>query len=110
MWPKLTDAMFYPFAMKSIAKRLNILQIDHKGRTPESISHGFNVEDISVKSFHILFSPIYVLDARLQNYGGAGPPKWEPRSRIGVYIGNSPFHAGSVEIVWNTTTGRVSSQ
>ena len=52
--------------MKSISERLNILQIDHKGRTPEPILHVFNVEDITVKSFHTLFSPIYVLDARLQ--------------------------------------------
>ena len=68
------------------------------------------MEDIPVKSFHTLSSPIYVLNARLQNYGGAGSPKWKPRSRIGVYIGHSPFHAGSVALVWNPTTGRGSPQ
>ena len=51
-----------------------------------------------------------MLDARLQNARGAGPPKWEPRSRIGVYLGHSPFHASSVALVWNSTTGRVSPQ
>ena len=65
---------------------------------------------IPVKSFHALFSLIYVLDARLQKSGGAGPPKWELCSRIGVCIGNSPLHAGSVALVWNPTTGRVSPQ
>ena len=46
----------------------------------------------------------------MQSAGGAGPPKWEPRSRIGVYLGHSPFHAGSVALVFNPTTGRVSPQ
>ena len=53
---------------------------------------------------------MYVLDTRLQSSGGAGPPKWEPRSRIGVYLGHLPFHSGNVALVWNTTTGRVSPQ
>ena len=90
--------------MKAISERSNSLQIYHKGRTHESILRGFNVEDVPVKSFHTLFSQIYVLDARLQNSGGAGPPKWEPCSRIGVYLGHLPFHAGSVALVWNPTT------
>ncbi|KAL7532041.1 hypothetical protein ACHAXR_004390 [Thalassiosira sp. AJA248-18] len=110
MWPQMVDEMFWPFAMKAVAERLNTLQIDTLGRMPESILHGMEVEDIPVKSYHTLFCPVYVLDARLQNAGGAGPPKWEPRSRIGVYLGHSPFHAGSVALVWNPTTGRVSPQ
>ena len=110
MWPQMVDEMFWPFALKAVAERLNTLQIDSLGRTPESILHGIDIEDIPVKSFHTLFCPIYVLDARLQNAGGAGPPKWEPRSRIGIYLGHSPFHAGSVALVWNPTTGRVSPQ
>ena len=86
------------------------MQVYITGQTPESILHGVEIEDIPVKSYHTLFSPTYVLDARLQNYGGAGPPKWKPRSRIGVYLGHSPFHTGNVSLVWNPTTGRVSPQ
>ena len=108
MWPQMIDNLFWPLSTKAISERLNSLQIDHKGRIPEYILHGVNVEDIPVKSFHTLFSLIYVLDARLQNSGGAAPPKWEPLSRIGVYLGHSPFHAGSFALVWNTTTGCVS--
>ena len=51
-----------------------------------------------------------MLDARLQSAGGAGQARWEPCSQIGVYIWNSTFHAGSVAILWNPTTGRVSPQ
>ena len=110
MWPNMIDEMFWPFAIKAVAKRLNSLQVDLTGQTPESILHGVEIEDIPVKSYHTLFFLTYVLDARLQNSGGAGPPKWEPRSLIGVYLGHSPFHASNVALVWNLTTGRVSPQ
>ena len=51
-----------------------------------------------------------MLSTRLQNARGVGPPKWEPRSHIGIYLRLLPFHAGSVALVWNPTTGRVSPQ
>ena len=94
--------------MKAVDKRLNSLQVDILGQTPESTLHGFEVQDIPVKSYHTLFCFTYVLDARLQSSGGAGALKWESRSRILVYLGHSPFHAGIMDLVWNPTTGRVS--
>ena len=96
--------------MKAIAEQLNSLKLEVIGRKPESILHGVEVKDIPVKSYHTLFCPTYVLDARLKSAGDEGPPKWEPRSRIGVYLGHLTFHAGSVALVWNPTTGRVSPQ
>jgi hypothetical protein len=58
-----------------------------------------------------MFCPCYVLDTRLHNAGSIGPPKWEPRSKnIHVYLGNSPFHAGSVALVYNLSTGHISPQ
>ena len=80
MWHQMIDDMFWPFAMKAVAERLNTLQIDTLGRTPEYILHGIEVQEIPVKFYHTLFCTTYVLYARLQSAGGAGPPKWEPRS------------------------------
>jgi hypothetical protein len=57
-----------------------------------------------------MFCPCYVLDSRLHNAGSIGLPKWEPRSNIRVYLGHSPFHAGSVALVYNPSTGHVSPQ
>ena len=96
--------------MKAMAERLNSLQINLDGSTPESIMYDVPAKDIPVKSYHTLFCPVYVLDSRLHNAGSPGPPKWKPRSRIGVYLGHSPFHAGSVALVFNPSTGRVSPQ
>ncbi len=102
--------MFWPFIIKAMAERLNSLHMDDKGNTPESIMFGVNLDLIPVKNFHILFCPVYVLNHLLQSAGGPGPPKWEPRSWIGVYLGHSPFHAGSVALVFNPKTAKVSPQ
>ena len=112
MWPQMIDSMFWPFALKAYTERLNCLQVDQNGQTPEPRMAGVSLQrnDIQVSNYHTLFCPVYVLDSRLQTAGGAGPPKWQPRSRIGVYLGHSPFHAGNVALVFNPRTGRVSPQ
>jgi hypothetical protein len=110
MWPQMIDTMFWPFAFKAAAERHNYLSINKDGQTPISILHGVTSETIMVKSFHTLFCPVYVLDSRTQSAGGPGPPEWEPCSCIGVYLGHSPFHTGSVALVFNPRTGRVSPQ
>jgi hypothetical protein len=48
------------------------------------------------------------LDDRLQGDGKI--PRWEPRSRVAVYLGHSPHHAQSVALVLNLSTGHVSPQ
>ena len=46
MLPNKIDEMFWPFAIKSVAERLNSLQVDLTGQTPESILHDVEIEDI----------------------------------------------------------------
>ena len=41
---------------------------------------------------------------------GGKAPKWQPRSRVGIYLGHSPTHAGSVAMVLNPNTLHVSPQ
>jgi len=106
----MVDSLFWPFAMKGMAEQMNSLHVNSEGQTPESIMYGVNLETIPMKNFHTLFCPVYVLDHRLQSAGRPGPPKWEPRSRIGVYLGHSSFHAGSVALVFNPKTAQVSPQ
>lgn len=110
MWPEMITSMFWPFALKAMTERHNRLQITPNGASPESIFYGLKDNEISVGTYHPLFCPVYVLDSKLQSAGSIGPPKWEPRSRIGIYLGHSPFHAGNVALVFNPTTGYVSPQ
>jgi hypothetical protein len=106
----MIDTMFLPFAFKAAAKHHNCLLFNSNGLTPNALLHGVPLNAIPVKTFYSLFCPMYVLDARAQSAGGPGPPKWEPRSCIGICLGHSPFHTGSVVLVFNLHTGRVSPQ
>ena len=37
-------------------------------------------------------------------------PKWDPRARMGIYVGRSPSHASNVGLILNPRTGHVSPQ
>jgi hypothetical protein len=46
----------------------------------------------------------------LTNHDGLHNSKWDPRARIGIYIGPSPKHARSVHLILNPSTGLTSPQ
>ena len=99
----------WPFALKEAAYRLNRLSLRLDGRSCEATFFNVDTDLFNLSSLHVFGSPCFVLDSRLQS-GIAGPPKWEPRSRLGIYVGHSPSHAGSVALVLNPRTGHVSPQ
>jgi hypothetical protein len=109
-WPEYISTILWSFALMAAADRINNLHIDLNGQTPEMKFSNVGGLPTRMKHFHTFGCPAYVLDARLQDAGGAGPPKWDPRARLGIYLGHSPSHAGSVALVLNPRTGLVSPQ
>jgi hypothetical protein len=99
----------WPFALKEAAYRLNRLSLRSDGRSCESTFFDVDKDFIDPSMYHSFGSPCFVLDSRLQS-GVGGAPKWEPRSCLGIYVGHSPCHAGSVALVLNPRTGHVSPQ
>ena len=77
--------------------------------TPDMRFSGTKAVNVQIKHYHIFGCPVYILDSGLQS-NPKGVPKWEPRSRLGIYVGHSPAHAGSVGLVLNPKTGLVSPQ
>ena len=67
MWPQMIDTMFWPFTMKAAAERHNNLNLDKSGKTPTSKLYDVPIKNVAVKTYHTLFCPIYVLDARAQS-------------------------------------------
>ncbi|KAL7546695.1 hypothetical protein ACHAWF_010025 [Thalassiosira exigua] len=110
-WPDYITVMLWPFALKEAAYRLNKLSFNPDGRSNEATF--FRVEKdgdtTDISTFHTFGCPCFVLDSRLQS-GLSTVPKWEPRSRLGIYVGHSPSHAGSVALVLNPKTGHVLPQ
>ena len=67
------------------------------------------VVNINIRNFHTWGCPIYVLESKLQSYPKS-LPKWDPRSKIEIYLGHSPVHAGNVALVLNSSTRHISLQ
>ena len=62
-----------------------------------------------MRGIHPFSCPVFILSSGLQNVGSMFP-KWNPRARVGVYLGHSPCHAGNIALVLNPKTLRVSPQ
>jgi len=61
-----------------------------------------------LRNLHVWGCPAYVLDPKLRD--GSKLPKWEPESKWGQFLGNSPIHASTVRLILNLQTGNVSPQ
>ena len=106
-WPAIITIILWPFAFKYAKMLHNNLHLDENGRTPVQNFCGAH-DMLDIKEIHTWGCPCYVLDKRMQN--GNMIPKWESRSRLGVYLGHSPCHAGSVALVLNPKTLHISPQ
>ena len=80
------------------------MKFDKDGFTPAHRFSGSKAE-FELNNYHTWGCPVFVLEAKAQSLG---MPKWEPRSRVGIYLGHSPSHSGSVALVLNPRTLHVS--
>ena len=109
LWPEYITTMLWPYALKAAQDRINQLNIDLHGKTPDMKFSGVASTNLRMRDFHTWGCPCYILDSRLQT-DPKGVPKWEPRARVGIYLGRSPSHAGNVALVLNPKTGLVLPQ
>jgi hypothetical protein len=80
----------------------------HNGVCPADIFMGSTVPRRRVLDYHVWECPVYVLDPKMQS--GKKLPRWEPRSRRGMFMGLSCQHASEVPIVRNISTGSITTQ
>jgi hypothetical protein len=106
-WPDIITEDLWPFDLK--------LAVDIHNSTPtlidlspDEIFGGQKSTKNNFRDLHPFGCPVFVLEASLQD--GHRIPKWKPRSRMGIYLGNSPDHASTVPLVLNPNTGLVSPQ
>ena len=107
-WPKAVGTILWPFAWKDFERRYNELRLDEDGRSALNRFSGSDVRS-DLRDFHPFGCPVFVLEESLQGHIGS-VPKWDPRARVGVYLGRSPSHASSVALVLNPRTLHVSPQ
>jgi Reverse transcriptase (RNA-dependent DNA polymerase) len=108
-WPSAITTHLWPYAVRMANDISNITpslrRDDHV--SPLELFSQVEVRPV-VKHTHTFGSPVYVLDAPLQ--AGQSKPKWEYKSRIGIYLGASPRHSKKVALILNLQTGLVSPQ
>ena len=106
-WPSAVDTSLWPYAIRYANDVHNSTPRLGRSLTPIELFSSTTVRP-KLKHFHSFACPVYVLKNKLQ--AGQSIPKWESRSRIGLYLGPSPRHSRSVALVLNLATGLVSPQ
>ena len=107
-WPKQTSLELWPFALDYAVFLWNKLPKHPKGNSLYELYYSVksNYEDIRMAK--VWGCPTYVLNPKLQD--GKKLPCWEPQSKLGQFLGRSKVHAGTVRLIRNVVTEKVSSQ
>lgn len=106
-WPGAITTYLWPQALRHAATLRNNAPFKHEDRSPLELFTSSEIQP-NLKHLHTFGCPVYVLNANLQALKSVSP--WLPRSRIGIYLGQSEHHARSVSLVMSLTTGLVSPQ
>ena len=105
-WPKAVNAHLWPYAL-CFANEIHVNTPCNGKKAPIELFSQTSTAT-SPRHFHPFACPVYVLNDCMQ--AGSKGPKWEERTRLGIYLGNSPVHTCLVALVLNTETGLVSLQ
>ena len=105
-WPKAVHTCLWPYALRTANEMRNSLP-DKSNISP---SEKFSTVKVQPKlsDYHVFGCPVFALHNTLQASNMLR--RWEPRARLGIYLGPSPRHARNVSLVLNMDTGLVSPQ
>ena len=106
-WKDGIDSSLWPMAVTYATHLYNHLPND-QGLCPADLFTGSTVPRHRLRDLHVWGCPVYVLDPHLQ--AGQKLPRWQPRSRRGVFLGFSLLHSSEVPLVLNLQTGSITPQ
>jgi hypothetical protein len=108
-WPQASSTQLWPFAVNHAIFIWNHLpDTDTKLSPIELFTRTKFHNHHHLQNLHVFGCPVYVLSPTLQD--AKSVPKWQRRSRRGVYLGYSRQHSNNVHLVLNLETGRISPQ
>ncbi len=106
-WPSRFNTNLWPFAMDHAVYIWNHLPRSRNGLSPLELFTSLKEPNYDpILRARVWGCPVYVLNPKLQD--GKKLPKWTKRSRLGMYLGNSPKHSSSIGLIGNLDTGAVS--
>jgi hypothetical protein len=108
-WSEDADLKLWPFALDPAIFLWNNMPNRDSRLAPIEVFTSTEFQNYKyLERCHVWGSPVFVLDPALQD--GKHIPKWNPRSKLGMYFGNSPVHPSTVAIVLNLRTGYITAQ
>ena len=109
-WPGVVTIHLWPYAIRMANQAYNSTPLhSHMNKQSPNKIFDNSAVDINPKHWKPFGCPTYVLKSELQGTSGIHP-KWDARSRAGIYLGQSPIHNRNVALVLNIHTGYVSPQ
>jgi hypothetical protein len=107
-WPQQARSKFWPQAINYSTWVFNRLPNVESGLTPNELWSSVQNTGNKLAHTHVFGCPVYVLDATIQD--GRKILKWNPRARLGLFLGFSERHLSQVPLVLNVGTGKISPQ
>ena len=108
-WPDEYEESLWPMAVSYAVHLYNHTPNRESGIAPIEVFTRTLSNYQALRNAHVWGSPAYVLEPRLTDSGGK-LPKWQPRSRLGQFVGVSPLHAENINLIRNVRTGYMSPQ
>ena len=109
-WPQQANENLWPFFVDHAVYLWNNLPSRNDPQvSPKELFTNVTYDDYRhLQRAHVIGCPVFVLDPKLQD--SKKIPKWNMRSRRGVYLGISKHHSTTVHLVLNPSTGDISPQ
>jgi hypothetical protein len=104
-WKNSLDAS--PMAVKYALHLFSNLP-NQQNLCPADLFTGIQNPRHHLASLYVWGCPVYILDPRLQ--AGQKIPRWQPRSRQGMFVGFSNLHSSDVPLILNLQTGSITPQ
>ena len=109
-WLGVVTIHLWPYAMRMANQAYNSTPLSsHTDKQSPNKIFDNSVVNLNLKHWKPFGCPAYILKVELQGTTGIHP-KWDARSRAGIYLGQSPIHNRNVALVLNIHTGYVSPQ
>ena len=107
-WPGVVTIHLSPYVIRMANQAYNATPFNsHTNKQSPNKIFDNSAVDINQKHWKPFGCPTYVLKSELQGTTGIHP-KWDARSRAGIYQGQSPINNRNVALVLNIHTGYVS--
>lgn len=104
-WPAAAQLTLWPMAMSYSVWCYNRLPKEGCGMSPMEMWYQSRSDHLELRRARPFGCPVYVLDHKLAN--GQSIPKWNPRARLGMFVGFSPHHSSLVPLVLNLRTNSI---